>query len=74
MVQLPLSHSMCVYVVVIIVAVVVVIIIIIIIIIVCYVSKNCPSARCASVTNVVCRDVHVFGPKTIVETYSILNY
>jgi hypothetical protein len=23
--------------------------------------KNCPSARCASAANVVCRDVDVFG-------------
>jgi hypothetical protein len=24
-------------------------------------SKNCPSARCASAANVVCKDVDVFG-------------
>jgi hypothetical protein len=28
---------------------------------VCSSSKNCPSARCASAANVVCRDVDVFG-------------
>ncbi|PNF34240.1 hypothetical protein B7P43_G17496 [Cryptotermes secundus] len=32
---------------------------------VCSVSKNCPSARCASAANVVCRNVDVFGPKTL---------
>ncbi|PNF40967.1 hypothetical protein B7P43_G08815 [Cryptotermes secundus] len=32
---------------------------------VCSVSKNCPSARCASAANVVCRDTDVFGPKTL---------
>ncbi|PNF36234.1 hypothetical protein B7P43_G08692, partial [Cryptotermes secundus] len=31
----------------------------------CSVSKNCPSARCASAANVVCRDIDVFGPKTL---------
>jgi hypothetical protein len=32
-------------------------------------------ARCASAANVVCKDVDVFGPKTLFfETYSILNY
>jgi hypothetical protein len=39
------------------------------------VSKNCPSSRCASAANVVCRDVDVFGPKyPVVKTYSILTY
>jgi hypothetical protein len=28
-------------------------------------SKNCPSARCASAANVVCRDVDVFGQKPL---------
>jgi hypothetical protein len=28
---------------------------------VCSSSKNCPSARCASAANVVCKDVDVFG-------------
>jgi hypothetical protein len=28
-------------------------------------NKNCPSARCASTANVVCRDVDVFGTKTV---------
>ncbi|PNF35360.1 hypothetical protein B7P43_G02582 [Cryptotermes secundus] len=32
---------------------------------VCSVRKNCPSARCAYAVNVVCRDVDVFGPKTL---------
>jgi hypothetical protein len=26
-------------------------------------SNNCPSTECASAVNVVCRDVHVLGPK-----------
>jgi hypothetical protein len=43
---------------------------------VCSVSKNCPSTRCVSAANVVCKDVDVFGPtkNSVVETYSILNY
>jgi hypothetical protein len=32
---------------------------------VCSSSKNCPSARCASAANVVCRDVDIFGTKTL---------
>jgi hypothetical protein len=32
---------------------------------VCSSSKNCPSARCASAANVVCRDVDVFGARNI---------
>jgi hypothetical protein len=28
---------------------------------VCSSSKNCPSARCASAANVVCKDVDLFG-------------
>jgi hypothetical protein len=33
---------------------------------VCAITKKyCPSARCASAANVVCRDVDVFGPKTL---------
>jgi hypothetical protein len=32
---------------------------------VCSVSNICPSARCASAADVVCRDVDVFGPKTL---------
>jgi hypothetical protein len=32
---------------------------------VCSSSKNCPSARCASAANVVCRDVDTFGTKTL---------
>jgi hypothetical protein len=28
-------------------------------------SKNCPSARCASAADVVCRDVDVFRPKPL---------
>jgi hypothetical protein len=31
----------------------------------CPSSKNCPSARCASAANVVCRDFDVFGAKTV---------
>ncbi|PNF29809.1 hypothetical protein B7P43_G10577 [Cryptotermes secundus] len=40
---------------------------------VCSVSKNCPSARCASAANVVCRDVGLLWTKNSVETYLILN-
>jgi hypothetical protein len=29
------------------------------------ICKNCPSARCASAANVVCRDDHVFGSRNI---------
>jgi hypothetical protein len=36
---------------------------------VCSSSKNCPSARCASAANVVCRDVDVF-----VATNFVLNH
>jgi hypothetical protein len=32
---------------------------------VCSFSKNYPSARCASAANVVCRDVDIFGTKTL---------
>jgi hypothetical protein len=32
---------------------------------VCSSCKNCPSARCASAANVVCRDVDVFGARNI---------
>jgi hypothetical protein len=32
---------------------------------VCSSSKNCPSARCASAANVVCRDVDVFGAENV---------
>jgi hypothetical protein len=32
---------------------------------VCSSSKNCPSARCASAANVVCRDVDVFGARNL---------
>jgi hypothetical protein len=32
---------------------------------VCFSSKNCPSARCASAANVVCRNVDVFGAKNV---------
>jgi hypothetical protein len=32
---------------------------------VCSLSKNCPSARCASAANVVCRDVDVFGVRNL---------
>jgi hypothetical protein len=40
----------------------------------CSLNKNYHSARCASAANVVCRDVDVFGPKTlVVETYFTLN-
>jgi hypothetical protein len=28
-------------------------------------SKNCPSARCASAANVVCRNADIFGTKTL---------
>jgi hypothetical protein len=28
---------------------------------VCSSSKNCPSARCASAANVICRDLDIFG-------------
>jgi hypothetical protein len=32
---------------------------------VCSSFKNCPSARCASAANVVCRDVDVFGTRNL---------
>jgi hypothetical protein len=32
---------------------------------VCSSSKNCPSARCASAANVVCRDSDIFGTKPL---------
>jgi hypothetical protein len=32
---------------------------------VCSSSKICPSARCDSAANVVCRDVDIFGTKTL---------
>jgi hypothetical protein len=32
---------------------------------VCSSSKNCPSARCASAANVVCRNVDVFGARNV---------
>jgi hypothetical protein len=32
---------------------------------VCSSRKNCPSARCASAANVVCRDVDIFGTKPL---------
>jgi hypothetical protein len=32
---------------------------------VCSSSKNCPSARCASAANVVCRDVDISGTKPL---------
>jgi hypothetical protein len=32
---------------------------------VCSSCKNCPSARCASAANFVCRDYHVFGSRNI---------
>jgi hypothetical protein len=32
---------------------------------VCSSCKNCPSARCASAANVVCRDVDIFGAKNV---------
>jgi hypothetical protein len=32
---------------------------------ICPSSKNWPSARCASVANVVCRDFDVLGAKTV---------
>jgi hypothetical protein len=32
---------------------------------VCSSSKNCPSARCASAANVLCRDIDAFGTKTM---------
>jgi hypothetical protein len=38
---------------------------------VCSSTKNCPSARCASAANVVCRDVDVFGAKNVL-LYHIL--
>jgi hypothetical protein len=38
---------------------------IIIVISVSSASKICPSARCASAANVVCRDVDVFGQKPL---------
>jgi hypothetical protein len=28
-------------------------------------SRYCPSARCASAANVVCRDIDLFGAKTV---------
>jgi hypothetical protein len=36
---------------------------------VCSTFKNCPSARCASVANVVCRDVDVFGARNVPLNY-----
>jgi hypothetical protein len=35
-------------------------------------SKNCPSARCSSAANVVCRNVDVFGAKTVSLPYFIV--
>jgi hypothetical protein len=32
---------------------------------VCSFSKNCPYARCASAASVVCRNIDVFGTKTV---------
>jgi hypothetical protein len=32
---------------------------------VCSLCKNCPSARCASAANVVCRDVDVFVARKV---------
>jgi hypothetical protein len=32
---------------------------------VCPSSKNCPSARCTSAANVVCRNFDIFGAKTV---------
>jgi hypothetical protein len=32
---------------------------------VCSSCKNCPSGRCASAANVVCRDVDVFGARNV---------
>jgi hypothetical protein len=28
-------------------------------------SENCPSTRCASAANVLCRDIDLFGTKTL---------
>jgi hypothetical protein len=33
---------------------------------VCSSGKNCPSARCASAANVVCRNAHVFRAKNVI--------
>jgi hypothetical protein len=32
---------------------------------VCSSSRYCPSARCASAANVICRDIDVFGAKPV---------
>jgi hypothetical protein len=32
---------------------------------VCYSCKNCPSARCASAANVVCRDIDIFEARNV---------
>jgi hypothetical protein len=32
---------------------------------VCSSSKNCPSARCTSAANIVCRDVDIFGAENV---------
>jgi hypothetical protein len=32
---------------------------------VCSSCKNCPSARCASAANIVCKDVDIFGAKNV---------
>jgi hypothetical protein len=39
---------------------------------VCSSCKNCPSARCASAANVVCRDVDVFGANNVLLNHIIV--
>jgi hypothetical protein len=38
---------------------------------VCSSCKNCPSARYASATNVVCRDYHVFGSRNVLLRHNL---
>jgi hypothetical protein len=38
---------------------------------VCSPFKNCPSARCASAANVVCKDVDVFGTRNLLLSHLI---
>jgi hypothetical protein len=40
---------------------------------VCSSSKNCPFARCASAAKVVCRDIDIFGAKTLSLIYIYIS-
>jgi hypothetical protein len=39
---------------------------------VCFSCKNCPSARCASAANVVCRHVDVFGARHVLHNHTFI--